>query len=111
MTLNPPKPTLTIVTTFLPGPDRKRTFRPYHFRVTYRNPEPNEPGCAMTWEVLGGREPYQISLEKLAARDCRWYCSCADAVYRGEDDPGHICKHVQGLLDTLPAVGAARQAA
>ena len=29
----------------LPGPNRKRTPSPYHFRVTYRNPNFGEPGC------------------------------------------------------------------
>ena len=28
--------------------------------------------------------------------------SFADAVYRGEQDPNHVCKHVTGLLECLP---------
>src|SRR5688572_22847130 len=43
----------------LPGADRKRTPGLYCFRVTYRNPDGLEPGCVMTWEVSGGRTPYQ----------------------------------------------------
>ena len=34
----------TLVTVVLPGPDRKRMPAPYHFRVTYRNP--NRPSRA-----------------------------------------------------------------
>jgi hypothetical protein len=58
----------------------------------------------MTWEVAGGREPYQISLERTPAGENVFHCSCADAVYRGEDNPEHVCKHVEGLLETLPVV-------
>ena len=76
----PPAPTVVMAT--LPGPTRKRTITPYYYRLTYRNPEPNSPGCALLWEVEGGR--------------LRWHCSCADAIYRGEDAP-HTCKHVRGL--------------
>jgi hypothetical protein len=104
MTTTQPKPALAVITLLLPGPDRKRTYSPYHFRVTYRNPEAAEPGCVMTWEVSGGRDVYQVSLERLAAGGHRWHCSCADAVYRGEDDPKHLCKHVRGLVDSLPTV-------
>ncbi len=65
-----------------------------------------ESGCVMTWEVSGGRLPYQVALERTASGKLRWHCSCADAVYRGEDDPSHACKHVQGLMDCLPEVPA-----
>lgn len=105
MTPTTPKPSLAVITLFLPGPDRRRTFSPYHFRVTYRNPELGEPGCVMTWEVTGGREPYQISLERTGGGEHLWHCSCADAVYRGEIQPEHVCKHVRGLLDTFPVIG------
>src|SRR5579885_2043856 len=88
----------------LPGPDRKRSPALYQYRVTYRNPTPDEPGCVMPWEVSGGRLPYQIALERAASGRLRWHCSCADAVYRGEDDPGHVCKHVRGLVDYLPTI-------
>ena len=105
MTTTHTRPTLALITLLLPGPDRKRTYCPYHFRVTYRSPDASEPGCVMTWEVIGGREVYQISVEKLTGGEHRWHCSCADAVYRGEDDPQHVCKHVRGLLDTFPVIG------
>lgn len=103
-TLTLPKP-LAVTTLVLPGPDRKRTQSIYTFRVVYRNPDPHEPGCVMTWEVGGGREAYQISLERTGGGENVWHCSCADAVYRGEDNPEHVCKHVEGLLETLPVVG------
>jgi hypothetical protein len=96
--------TLGLVTLMLPGSDRKRSLALYQYRVTYRNPRPGETGCAMTWEVSGGRLPYQIAAERLADGNLRWHCTCADAVYRGEDRPDHVCKHVHGLLETMPPV-------
>jgi len=82
--------------TLLPGPTRKRTESPYCYRLTYRNPHPGAPGCALLWEVAGGRMPYQIALERGHGGELRWHCTCADAVYRGENAP-HVCKHVRGL--------------
>jgi hypothetical protein len=99
-----PRPSGAMTVMALPGPDRKRLPAAYTFRATYRNPAAHEPGCVMTWEVCGGRLPYQVALERTPAGEVRWHCSCADAVYRGEDDPGHVCKHVQGLIDSLPPV-------
>src|SRR5262245_33625272 len=86
----------------LPGADRKRSPGLYCYRVTYRNPDSHESGCVMTWEVTGGRGPYQIALERVSAGRMCWHCSCADAVYRSEVDPGLHCKHVAGLLECLP---------
>jgi hypothetical protein len=86
----------------LPGPDRKRQPSLYHFRLTYRNPERNQPGCQMTWAVSGGRMSYQIALEQTEGGERRWHCSCADAVYRGGVDVRHVCKHVDGLRQFLP---------
>src|SRR5438270_1016976 len=106
MTTVQTKPSLALITLVLPGPDRKRSQSLYHYRITYRNPEPVEPGCLMTWEVSGGREPYQVSLEHTPAGEFRWHCSCADAVYRGEDHPEHMCKHVRGLIEMLPPPAA-----
>jgi hypothetical protein len=83
-------------TTLLPGPTRKREPAPYSFRLTYRNPRTGAPGCVLLWEVNGGRVAYQIALERSDRGELRWHCSCADAVYRGEDAP-HVCKHVRGL--------------
>jgi hypothetical protein len=94
----------------LPGPDRRRSLAMYQYRVIYLNPTPEEAGCVMTWDVSGGRLPYQISLERTVADGLLWHCSCADAVYRGEDDPAHVCKHVRGLIDTLPVATPVRRA-
>jgi hypothetical protein len=82
----------------LPGPNRKRTASPYTYRVTYRNPEPGEPGCVLLWEVSGGRLRYQIALEKQETGTLQLHCTCADAIYRAESE-GRFCKHVRGLLD------------
>jgi hypothetical protein len=103
MTTLTPKPSFALVTLLLPGPDRKRRPSPYHFRVTYRNPEPEEPGCLMTWDVYGGREPYQVALEHTPDGRAEWHCTCPDAVYHGADRAAHRCKHVQGLREMFPA--------
>jgi hypothetical protein len=86
----------TVVYTLLPGPTRKRVPRAYRYRLTYRNPAPAVAGCALLWEVEGGRLSYQIALEREETGRLRWHCTCADAVYRGEDER-HVCKHVRGL--------------
>jgi hypothetical protein len=104
MTTITPKSSFALITLILPGPDRKRKPSPYHYRVTYRNPEQAEPGCLMTCDVLGGREPYQIALERTPAGDTAWHCTCPDAVYHGENNHAHRCKHVQGLTELFPAV-------
>jgi hypothetical protein len=85
-----------VVFTSLPGPTRKRAPSAYCYRLVYRNPEPNVAGCMLLWDVHGGREPYQIALERQTGGRLRWHCTCADAIYRGEDEP-HTCKHVRGL--------------
>ena len=90
----PPAPTVVMAT--LPGPTRKRTVTAYYYRLTYRSPEPKAPGCALLWEVEGGRLTYQIALEREAGGRLRWHCTCADAIYRGENEP-HTCKHIRGL--------------
>ena len=89
-------PSPGIAFTSLPGPTRKREPSPYCYRLTYRNPQPYEPGCVLIWDVYGGREEYQIALERETTGKLRWHCTCADAVYRGENAP-HTCKHVRGL--------------
>ncbi len=86
----------------LPGPDRKRSPGMYCYRITYRNPEMHEPGCMMTWEVVGGRGAYQVALERVGDNKLKWHCTCADAVYRSEQATNHQCKHVSGLLECLP---------
>ena len=93
-----PKRLLASTTVFasLPGPTRMRAPSAYRYQLMYRNPEPNHPGCVLLWDVHGGREAYQIALERESGGTLRWHCTCADAVYRGEDTP-HTCKHVRGL--------------
>jgi hypothetical protein len=93
---------LGLVTVILPGADRLRSLTLYQYRVTYKNTDPHELGCVMTWDVTGGRLLYQVAAERLASGELRWHCTCADAVYRGENNPHHCCKHVQGLLETMP---------
>jgi hypothetical protein len=90
-------PGVVALLTVLPGPDRKRTVSPYSYRLTYRNPDPAAHGCVMTWEVYGGRSAYQIAVERHTADELRVFCTCADAIYRGELE-GHVCKHVTGFL-------------
>ncbi len=105
-TQNPPR--IASLTLVLPGPDRKRVPSPYHYRVTYRDPAPAGPGCVMTWEVRGGREPYQMALERTPAGELVWHCTCADAVYRGDLDRRHLCKHAHGLIECIPATHVRR---
>src|SRR5262245_4724884 len=98
--INLPFDTYLAASTFytpVPGPARSRACRPYRYRVTYCSPDPAEVGCAMTWEVLGGRMSYQVALERRQDGELRWHCTCADAVYRGENE-GRACKHVKGLI-------------
>ena len=88
----------------VPGPDRKRSIRPYQYRVIYRNPDPSEPGCVLSCEVFGGRMSYKVDLERRESGSLRWHCTCADAVYRGEN-LGRPCKHIKALM----ALGRPRQ--
>ncbi len=90
-------PLLPTAVTVLPGPDRKRTAVSYHYRLSYRNPCPEAVGCVMTWEVSGGRLVYQVAVERTAVGGLRLHCTCADAVYRAENE-GRFCKHIHGLL-------------
>src|SRR5438094_473298 len=85
-----------VVFTSLPGPTRKRLPSPYCYRLTYRNPDPQAVGCALQWDVMGGRDIYQVALERLESGRFRWHCTCADSVYRGESR-AQPCKHVRGL--------------
>jgi hypothetical protein len=105
MTITTPKPPFALITLVLPGPDRKRSPAAYHYRVTYRNPEPGEPGCVMTWDVVGGRDVYQVALERAADDFHRWHCTCEDAVYRHENQNTHFCKHVTGLIQLFDPLG------
>ena len=94
-----------IVTVVLPGPDKKRKPAPYLFRVTYRNPDPSEPGCVMTWNVTGGREEYQIAVERTDDGYLYWHCTCPDAVYHGENRDVYRCKHIHGLQALMDTIG------
>jgi hypothetical protein len=85
------------VITFLPGADRRRTLASYLFRLTYYNPDPEKLGCLMTWEVEGGRLPYQVAVERLSGGRLRLHCTCADAVFRAEPN-GKRCKHVEAFV-------------
>lgn len=86
-----------VVLTLLPGPTRRRRLSPYRYILRYRADNHREAGCLCAWDVLGGRQEYQLALERDEAGDLRYHCTCADAVYRGDDGP-HTCKHVRGLL-------------
>ena len=99
-----PPHTLFVVT--LPGPTRKRERSPYCYRLVYRSPHPGGEGCTLLWEVFGGRLTYQVALERESGGGLRWHCTCADAVYRGENEP-HTCKHVRGLIQLGRRDGAA----
>ena len=94
-----------MITLVLPGPDRKRSLAPYLYRMTFRTATPGEPGCAATWEIYGGRENYQISLERTGGGELLWHCTCPDAVYRADEANPHYCKHVRGLIDLFEIVG------
>jgi hypothetical protein len=87
------------LTARLPGPDRKRSEIEYCYHLTYRNPDPDAVGCVLTWEVHGGRLPYQIAVERADGGNLRLHCTCADAVFRAEQE-GRFCKHVHGFLQT-----------
>lgn len=87
----------SVIFTELPGPTRKRLTSPYCYRMTHRADNTREPGCVLMWDVMGGREIYQIALERLNDGGLHWHCTCADAVYRG--DGRHTCKHVKGLIE------------
>jgi hypothetical protein len=93
----------------LPGPDRKRTQSIYRYRVTYRG-DAERPGCLVLWEVNGGRQPYQVALERDDAGRLHWHCTCADAVFRGELEADHVCKHVRALREFTPPTPARRPA-
>ena len=80
----------------VPGPSRKRTPTPYCYRMTYRATEKQPCGCVCLWDVMGGRDIYQVALEREGNGGLRWHCTCADAAYRGEKRP-HACKHVRAL--------------
>jgi hypothetical protein len=81
----------------LPGPDRKRSETPYCYLLRHRDVQTAGPACVLLWEVTGGRQEYQIALERDEVGNLRLHCTCADAVYRAENE-GRFCKHIRGLL-------------
>lgn len=87
-----------LLLTRLPGPDRKRTPSLYSYRISYRNPDDGAVGCVLLWEVSGGRSDYQVALERDEVGSLRLHCTCADAVFRGENE-AHLCKHIRGLVE------------
>ncbi len=90
-----------VVTTTLPGPNRQRRPTRYEYRVRYRNPDLHRPSCLMIWDVLGGRDNYQIAAERTIDNRIAWHCTCPDAIFRGSRHPTHFCKHVHGLFTLL----------
>ena len=101
-------PSPVILATVLPGPSRKRVQSPYLYRLTYFNSDLEGAGCLTLWEVQGGRMAYQIAVEREESGRLRCHCTCADAVFRAEEE-GRICKHVQGLLDLGRQLSPAEQ--
>ena len=99
-------PSFALVSLVLPGPDRKRMPVPYHYRLRFRAANPAEAGCVATWEICGGREEYQLSLERTAGGELLWHCTCPDTVYRARDGNPHYCKHVRALMDLFSLVNA-----
>jgi hypothetical protein len=101
MTTSPDYPeqqaTPFILSARLPGPDRKRSETPYCYRLTHRDLETAGPVCVFLWVVSGGRQEYQIALERDESGNLRLHCTCADAIYRAENE-GRFCKHIRGLL-------------
>jgi hypothetical protein len=96
-TQNRPRETLpeSVLFAVLPGPSRKRHQVWYCYHLTFRAEQIDEPGCLLLWEVFGGREVYQVAVERMESGGLHWYCTCADAVYRGGER--HCCKHIRGL--------------
>ncbi len=70
-------PNATLLFTMLPGSNRKQHPSIYRYRLKYTNPDSSQPGCAMLWEVAGGRMTYQIALERAESGELRWHCTCA----------------------------------
>jgi len=93
-----------VLTAILPGPARDQEHSLYQYRLMYRNPDAAGQGCLMLWQVIGGRDTYQITLERDEWEQVHWHCTCADAIYRGSTIPGHVCKHVAILAEFVPPV-------
>jgi hypothetical protein len=87
-----------VLYTTLPGPSRKREPVPYSYRLVYQSPDPTSQGCALLWEVYGGRDMYQVALERKSNGSLVWHCTCADYIYRADTQANHDCKHIRGLV-------------
>lgn len=89
---------------FAPVPGSSKRAEPvYEFRLVYQG----SGHCLQVWQVTGGKDFYQASLEQDIEGHFRWHCSCADSAYRGERIAGHVCKHVRTLLAFLAPPGRA----
>jgi len=93
----------SVLISVLPGPDRKRSETLYHYQLVYRQPDTAGEGCVALWHVAGGRTAYQVALERDWRGGLSWHCTCADHVYRSEQNDRHVCKHIQGVQEFLPA--------
>lgn len=80
----------------LTGPTRRQGQVPYLFHLIYRASGTKHLGCVLLWMIQGGREPYQIALERTEYGQMIWHCTCADFVYRRNREGCH-CKHVNAL--------------
>jgi hypothetical protein len=99
-----------VLIAMLPGPDRKRTETLYQYRLIYRHRQFNVEGCLLLWQVQGGRQSYQVALERDDRGQFLWHCTCADHTYRCETIENHACKHIRGVRDFVPPVGIAKAA-
>src|SRR5262245_5430129 len=99
-----------VLVAMLPGPDRKRREALYQYRLVYRQPQFEVEGCLLLWQVVGGRQSYQVALERDDRGQLLWHCTCADQIYRGETIANHACKHIRALREFVPAVPPARAA-
>jgi predicted nucleic acid-binding Zn finger protein len=73
----------------------------YTFRRVFSAEPGVREGCLGVWEVLGGKENYQIAIEAVAGGWQQWHCTCPDAVYRS-GPIGRACKHVVALRKANP---------
>jgi|SRR6516165_9796736 hypothetical protein len=99
-----------VLIAMLPGPDRKRRETLYQYRLIYREPHFDAEGCLFLWQVVGGRQSYQVALERDDRGRILWHCTCADHIFRSETGPDHACKHIRGLRDFVPGVPLAKAA-
>lgn len=97
LAVDQPQQPPTFFVSLLPGSDKKKPAKPYSYLLTFRNPDTKADGCLMLCEVQGGRDRYQVAIERDRRGKLQLHCTCPDAVYRAESE-GRFCKHVLGLL-------------